>query len=94
MIFEWDDVKAESNLRKHGISFNEARTVFLDDMAWLFNDPDHGQDEERFILLGMSAVARVLVVVHCVREGGDVIRIISARRATRNESAAYSGGCK
>lgn len=91
MLFEWDDAKAESNRLKHGVGFDEAQTAFLDDMALVFDDPDHGIDERRFLLLGMSARLRVLVVVHCVRENKSVIRIISARLATRTESAAYTG---
>lgn len=87
--FEWDARKASSNERKHGISFDEARTVFVDEHALVIPDPDHSDDEDRFILLGVSAAVRLLVVVHCFREPDDVIRIISARKATRSESRQY-----
>ena len=89
--FEWDDRKDTQNRRKHGISFEEAQTVFFDEQALLIADPDHSMQEERFILLGMSSALRTLVVCHCYREEGDVIRIISARRATNRESAFYGG---
>lgn len=88
--FEWDALKATANLRKHGVSFDEARTVFDDDEALLKPDKGHSVGEERFILLGISAQLRALVVVHCEREGGDVIRIISARKANPIERAQYS----
>jgi uncharacterized DUF497 family protein len=92
---EWDDAKARANLRKHGISFDEAETAFSDDYALILPDPDHSSmDEERLILLGMSAALRVLVVVHCERSGGDIIRLISARRATRSERAQYDARWK
>ena len=83
--FEWDDRKDTQNRRKHGISFEEAQTVFFDEQALLIADPDHSMQEERSILLGMSSALRTLVVCHCYREEGDVIRIISARRADRRE---------
>ena len=90
MRFEWDPVKAESNVRKHGVTFDEAATVFDDPYARVIDDPDHSLDEERFIILGMSMRARELVVSHCLRGvGGKVIRVISARRATKRESAQY-----
>lgn len=90
MRFEWDDAKARGNLRKHGVSFDEAQTAFYDDDAILLPDPDHsGQGEERFVLLGLSSTLRVLTVVHCYRTASEVIRIISARRATRSERAQY-----
>jgi uncharacterized DUF497 family protein len=88
--FEWDPAKAASNRRKHGVSFEEAQTVFADEHALLLDDPDHSAAEERFILLGLSAAARVLVVVHCYRVREDVIRLISARRASRHERARYA----
>ena len=92
---EWDDTKARANLRKHGISFNEAETAFSDDYGLILPDPDHSSmDDERLILLGMSAALRVLVVVHCERSGGDIIRLISARRATRSERAQYDARWK
>lgn len=90
MRFEWDPAKAESNASKHGVTFDEATTVFDDPYARVIEDPDHSLHEERFIILGMSMHARELVVSHCLRGmGGDTIRIISARRATRRESAQY-----
>ena len=88
--FEWDVDKASNNLRKHGVSFPEARTVFEDEEALLMSDPDHSVGEERFVILGLSAALRVLVVIHCEREHGDVIRLISARRADRQERALYA----
>ena len=89
--FEWDPSKATANLKKHGVSFEEALTVFYDEFAVQFYDDDHSASEERFILLGMSSGARILVVCHCERESGDLVRIISARRATRRESSFYGG---
>lgn len=86
---EWDVDKARINLRKHRVSFEEAETAFLDEEALVIPDPDHSQGEDRFILLGMSAGVRVLFVCHCVREGGSLIRIISARRASRHEQKQY-----
>ncbi len=87
--FEWDPRKSTSNRRKHGVSFEEAETAFSDDDALLLDDPEHSDDEERFVLLGLSATLRVLVVCHCYRRSGDVIRIISARKADRGEQATY-----
>ena len=87
--FEWDDEKAEANVSKHGISFEEAKSVFRDDRAKLIGDPDHSQDEDRFVLLGLSETLRLLVVCHCYRGENHVIRIISARKATTNESKSY-----
>lgn len=89
MRFEWDPHKAESNQQKHGITFDEAKTVFQDCDALQIFDPDHSEDEDRFILLGMSAVSRILVVCHCYRERDENIRLISARKATKKESATY-----
>jgi uncharacterized protein len=89
--FAWDQRKAQANLAKHGVSFDEAQTVFLDDHALVIADPDHSSDEEeRFVMLGMSALRRTLVVCHCFRERDDVIRLISARTATRKERASYA----
>jgi len=88
--FEWDALKAATNLRKHGVSFHEARTVFDDAEALWRPDDGLSAGEERFILLGLSTKLRVLVVVHCEREGGEVIRIISARKADPSERAQYS----
>jgi len=88
--FEWDKNKAKSNLKKHGVSFEEAQSVFYDDLAVQFFDEDD-TSEERFILLGTSNLTRVLVVVHCERDEGGVLRIISARKATRAEMQYYRG---
>lgn len=90
--FEWDDRKNAHNKRKHGIWFEEAETVFFDEEALLIADPDHSLQEERFILLGLSSSLRTLVVCHCYRQEGDVIRIISARRADRQEREEYESG--
>ncbi|MDD2652879.1 MAG: BrnT family toxin [Sulfurimonas sp.] len=87
--FEWDLAKASSNIKKHGISFVEAKTVFDDDFARLIPDPDHSEDEERFILLGMSYILKILTVVHCYRDEDGVVRIISARASTKNEERQY-----
>jgi uncharacterized DUF497 family protein len=87
--FEWDPKKASSNEKKHGVAFTEAQTVFFDPDALVIPDPDHSQDEDRFIILGVSALDRALVVVHCFRAEGDVIRIISARRAGTKEQKPY-----
>lgn len=92
MRFDWDPSKAAANLKRHQVSFDEAKTVFFDDFAVQFFDEEHSDTEERFIMLGMSSNARLLVVCHCERAGGEVIRIISARKATRGESAFYRGG--
>ena len=89
MKFSWDKEKAASNQRKHGVSFEEAQTVFLDCNALRIYDPDHPKNEDRFILLGLSSTLRMLVVCHSYREGEQRIRIISARKATKNESSAY-----
>ena len=90
--FTWDPRKDRSNQRKHGVSFREAETVFYDEQALLIGDPLHSEDEDRFILLGLSSVLRLLIVCHCYREGDELIRIISARRATRNEARQYAKG--
>ena len=87
--FEWDGRKAAANLKKHGVSFDEAKTVFFDERARLIDDPDHSDDEDRFILLGMSGALRLLLVCHCYRRGGSDIRIISARKASSRESNSY-----
>lgn len=87
--FEWDDRKNRRNRLKHGVSFDEARTVFFDEKAIRFHDPDHSRDEDRFIMLGMSFQLRVLVVCHCHREDDTVIRIISARKADKQEAEDY-----
>ena len=87
--FEWDERKSIENRRKHKVSFEEAKTVFLDENATCFFDPDHSRDEDRFILLGMSFTLRVLVVCHCHRKNDSTIRIISARKADKRERANY-----
>ena len=91
MRFEWDPVKAASNAKKHKVTFEVAKSVFYDDFAVQFFDEEHSTDEDRFLLLGMSSDARLLLVCHCERGGGDVIRIISARKATENEAQYYRG---
>ena len=87
--FKWDERKNRENKRKHKVSFEEAQTVFLDENAIRFFDPDHSQDEDRFLMLGMSFTLRVLVVCHCYRENDSVIRIISARKADKREQSDY-----
>jgi uncharacterized DUF497 family protein len=87
--FEWDPSKAAANLRKHRVSFEDAQSVFSDERARLIDDPDHSEDEERFVLLGLSSTLRMLVVAHCYRSAGNVIRIISARKATADEEHDY-----
>lgn len=87
---EWDPAKAAANRRKHGVSFDEAATAFADEHALLRDDPDHSADEDRFVLIGLSAALRVLVVCHCYHESADVIRLITARKATPTERRAYA----
>lgn len=87
--FEWDENKNKINQRKHRISFAEAKTVFYDDDALIIDDPDHSETEERFIILGLSRKANLLIVCHCYRENDEVIRIISARKATKTEARQY-----
>ena len=89
LSFDWDAKKSDANKRKHGVSFDEAQTVFLDENAIRYYDPDHSRDEDRFIMLGLSFKLRVLVVCHCHRSGDGIIRIISARKADRMEAKAY-----
>ena len=93
IIFDWDSAKAESNLEKHGVSFEEAKSVFFDEHAIQFYDDENSQlEEDRFLLLGMSIESRVLLVCHCERgDSGEVIRIISARPATKSEKRYYIG---
>ncbi len=88
--FEWDSEKADANRRKHGVSFAEAQTTFFDEEALLLADPDHSDAEDRFVLLGLSASLRLLLVCHCYRQGGRVIRIIAARKADRRERRQYA----
>jgi len=88
--FVWDPRKAKENERKHGVAFEEAESVFLDDQALLIGDPEHSDDEDRFILLGLSARIRIPVVCHCYRESDSEIRLISARKADRTERKEYN----
>ncbi|MDX2345545.1 MAG: BrnT family toxin [Legionella sp.] len=88
-MFEWDSQKALSNEKKHNINFNEAKTVFFDENAKVIHDPAHSTNEDRFIILGLSADTRILVVCHCYRKNDRVIRIISARKASKRESNQY-----
>jgi len=87
--FAWDSAKAAANVAKHGVTFEEAETAFSDEAGLLLDDPEHSATEDRFVLLGLSARLRVLVVVHCYREADTVIRLISARRADRLERELY-----
>ncbi|HEU4484689.1 MAG TPA: BrnT family toxin [Povalibacter sp.] len=89
LVFEWDERKNRANRKKHGVSFEEARSAFLDENARVIPDPEHSEEEDRFILLGLSASLRILVVCHCYREEESVIRIISARKADREEQRQY-----
>jgi len=92
LLFEWDERKNRENQRKHGVSFEEARSVFFDQQAVEFYDDGYMEMEDRFLLLGVSAKLRILMVCHCLRQGGGVIRIISARKATKNEQREYPWG--
>ena len=87
----WDENKNRENVRKHKISFNEAKTVFYDPNGKLIDDPDHSDGEDRFIILGLSKMLHLLVVCHCYREKDEIIRIISARKATKKEAVYYGG---
>ncbi len=89
--FEWDLPKASSNIKKHGVSFEEAKSVFYDDYAIQFLDEESSESEERFLMLGLSQQLQLLMVCHCERHQGNVIRIISARKATKSESQFYQG---
>lgn len=89
--FEWDLAKAASNKKKHGVSFEEAESIFYDEFAVQFYDEEHSESEDRFLMLGFSDEARILLVCHCEREKGKTIRIISARKATKLESENYKG---
>jgi uncharacterized DUF497 family protein len=90
--FEWDERKNRSNRTKHGVWFEVAQSVFDDPNARLFRDPEHSEEEDRFILIGLSSGARLLVVVHCYRESDSIIRIISVRKATKKEVRFYEEG--
>jgi hypothetical protein len=89
--FEWDTIKAASNKRKHGVSFEEAQSVFYDEFAVQFFDEGNSESEDRFLMLGFSDGARLLIVCHCERDLGNTIRIISARKATKSEGSYYQG---
>jgi uncharacterized protein len=90
--FDWDELKNKANRAKHGVWFEEAQSVFSDVHARLFHDPEHSEDEDRFLLLGLSSAARPLVVVHCYRGADSMVRIISARKATKKEVRFYEEG--
>ncbi len=92
MKFEWDPAKAAANARKHKVTFEVAKTVFYDEFAVQFFDEEHSSAEDRFLLLGLSSDARLLLVCHCERNDGEIIRIISARKATEREAKFYQGG--
>jgi len=94
LAFTWDPTKARANLRKHGVSFIEAQSVFYDEHARLVDDPDHSESEDRLILLGLSEAARLLIVVHAYREPEGLIRIISARKVTPRERSGYERGSR
>lgn len=87
--FEWDEAKNEINKKKHGISFEEAREVFADDDAILFDDPDHSEGEARFLIIGTVRSSKICIVSHCYRGSDEVIRLISAREATKREKKFY-----
>ena len=89
--FEWDEAKAAANLKKHQVSFEEAQSIFFDEFGVQFFDDDHSSGEDRFLMLGMSSRAKLLIVCHCERNHGATVRIISARKATKRESAFYRG---
>lgn len=89
--FEWDRKKAAANLNKHGVSFEEAKTAFRDPNARIIHDPDHSEDEDRFVLLGLSQAMNILLVCHCYKESDEIIRIISARKASKKEANTYGG---
>ena len=85
----WDESRSRTNRKKHGVSFEEARSVFFDENARLMDDPDHSTDEERFIILGLSVKLRLLIVCHAYRQNDSEIRVISARKANSREQSAY-----
>jgi uncharacterized protein len=90
--FEWNPSKAQANLKKHDVSFEEAKSIFYDELAIQFYDNDNSESEDRFIMLGISNELNILTVCHCERQEGEIIRIISARKATKNERKFYEGG--
>ena len=89
--FEWNPAKDKANLKRRGVSFEEAKSVFYDDYAVQFYDENHSEQEDRFLLLGMSNRSKLLMIVHCERDNGNKIRLITARKATSNESTYYEG---
>lgn len=89
LVFEWDERKNRANRNKHGVSFEEARSAFLDENARVLPDPEHSEEEDRFVLLGLSTSLHILVICHCYRQKDEVIRIISARKADREEQRQY-----
>ena len=89
--FEWDENKDKINKKKHKIAFDEAKTVFYDPAALIIHDPDHSEDEERFLIMGMSQKLKILVVCHCYKENDEIIRIITARKANKDEIEQYGG---
>ena len=89
ICFEWNEAKSKANIRKHQISFEEAKSVFFDEYALLIADPDHSETEDRFVLLGLSAKLRLLLVCHCFEVDDNLIRVISCRKANRNEMSLY-----
>lgn len=93
IVFEWNSAKAKTNSKKHGVTFEEAKSVFYDEHAIQFYDEERSElEDDRFLILGMSIESRMLMVCHCERESGNVVRIISARKATKNERKFYEGG--
>lgn len=90
IYFIWDDNKNKTNIKKHGVSFEEAATVFSDEMAIIFDDPDHSIDEERFLIIGTSTDKKICIVSHCYKDSVDIIRIISARIADKEEKEVYN----
>ena len=89
ICFEWNEAKSKANIRKHGVSFEEAKSVFFDEYALLIADPDHSETEDRFVLLGLSAKLRLLLVCHCFEVDDNLIRVISCRKANRKEMSLY-----
>jgi uncharacterized DUF497 family protein len=89
IVFEWNETKNKANIQKHGVSFEEAKSVFFDEFALLIADPDHSESEDRFVLLGLSAKLRLLLVCHCIEVGDGLIRVISCRKANRKEVPLY-----
>jgi len=89
ICFEWNEAKSKANIRKHGVSFEEAKSVFFDEHALLIADPDHSETEDRFVLLGLSAKLRLLLVCHCFEVDDNLIRVISCRKANRKEMSLY-----